>query len=247
MFGVVASRAVPLRVLLRDASRSLAFLSGEHGDGWGLASAGAEGWSVERSVDRAQSSDRFHRVADDSSSHLAIAHVRKRTVGERRLENTHPFRQGRFVLAHNGTTDGALLAARASAARAAQVIGDTDSERLFAFVLTRIDDAGDVAAGLRQAARELRETPGVGSVTFLLSDGETLFALRLGRALFTLARASGEATCRRTPAVLVASEPLTGEPWREVPEGDMVELSSRAEATSRAADRGSPWLEAAGG
>lgn len=224
MFGVVAERAVPVAVLLRDAPRSLAALSVEHPDGWGVARREDGDWTIDKSVNQALGCPSFERVARSTRARVVIAHIRKRTVGATALSNTHPFRRGRFVLAHNGTADSQWLARRSSRERLAEIEGDTDSERLFAFVMTRIDEAGDASEGVRVAAAALRGAPEVGAVNFLLSDGVDLHAFRQGRSLYLLRRGA-DAGCRRARAALVASEPLSAEPWSEVPQSALVQLS----------------------
>lgn len=226
---MIAADPVPVRLLVRDAPRSLAVLSAEHGDGWGIATHADGRWIVRKSTSRAAGCALFDEAAANARARLVIAHVRQKTVGETSLVNTHPFQRGRFVLAHNGTVGAAArLPSRVSAERMREVDGDTDSERLFAFLLTRVDDAGDVESGLRQAAAELVAISDVGAATFLFSDGEALFAFVLGRSLFVLDRvpeARGGAS-RRTPAVIVASEPPTPEPWRAIEPATLVRIDA---------------------
>lgn len=154
-----------------------------------------------------------------------IAHVRKKTVGETSLVNTHPFQRGEIVFAHNGTVTAVnALVARSSRAQLAQIAGDTDSERLFAFVMTFVESHG-IERGVAAAVRALHSLGEVGTASFLLSDGVRLYAHRLGRSLYTLAREG---------VALVASEQLTDEPWVEVPERTLIVLDA-ATAPSRLA------------
>lgn len=201
---MAATTAVSPRALLHDAPRSLRALSREHPDGWGIAVHTGE-WLVEHSTNCADACARFATVADRAAS-LVIAHVRKATVGPVSLANTHPFVRGRFAFAHNGTLDTSSLAIAPE--HAAAIAGDTDSERLFAYLLTCLD--GD---GLARGAAALA---GLGTASFLLSDGTHLFAHRLGRALYTL---------HRPGIALVASEPLTDESWLELRDGAFVEIA----------------------
>src|SRR5580704_9705367 len=120
MFGLLAARPVRVAELLRDAPRSLRQLSLEHADGWGLAIE-TNGWQVHRDTACAARCPGFDAVVEGVETRLAVAHVRKRTVGETSLANTHPFRRGRFVFAHNGTVNAATLAARSSPARLAEI------------------------------------------------------------------------------------------------------------------------------
>ena len=238
MVGLVAAQPVSPRVLLRDAPRSLSELSREHRDGWGVASWNGEGWHVEKSTLCAAVCVRYAQVADHAPANLLIAHVRQKTVGDTSLENTHPFRRSiagcDMVFAHNGTVrDVSALMKQVSESRAEEIVGDTDSERLFAFVATAIDDAPNIEEGVREAVARLHAlhaVSDVGSITFLLSCGERLYAHRLGRTLHLLQRGI-EVNTRRTAAVVLASERLTDEPWQEVAEGSLIKVERAADAT----------------
>jgi len=209
MLGLAAAEPVSAYDLLCEAPRSLRTLSREHADGWGVAHHDGDDWAVDRSTACAAASDEYVDFAR-RAARLLIAHVRKATVGCTTLANTHPFERDGLVFAHNGTVTVDL---EISKARRAQITGETDSERLFAFVLTHVDAAGDVERGVAAAVRVLHAMTNVGSANFLLSCGARLYGHRLGRSLYTLARPWG---------VAVASERLTDEPWEEVPERGLV-------------------------
>jgi predicted glutamine amidotransferase len=245
MIGVLSAAPVSLRALLADAPRSLAALSAEHRDGWGVAWRTDGDWTVRKGTACAAECDAFLRAANDARSALAIAHVRKKTVGPLALANTHPFRRGRWILAHNGTLeDVPSVSSLCSAARLAEIEGDTDSERLFALLMTSIDASGDVARGLDDAIAALRSLARAGTASFLLSDGERLWAHRSGRPLFLLDRTA--ATGRRTPSIAIASERLTDERWCEIEEGGLFVVgpaSKRSNArieVASASSRGRP-------
>ncbi len=213
MFGFLAARPIEPRRLLRDAPRSLKALARVHKDGWGVAIREAADWVIHRSVESAEICPRYDQLVDAIRSPLVIAHVRQRTRGEVKLANTHPFRRGQLVFGHNGTVQTLEpLVARTSAARRAEIEGETDSEQLFAFLATHVDDAADLESGITAAVRELHALGDLGSTSFLLSNGSQIFAHRLGRSLDVLVR-TGE-----TPAIVVASEPLTDEAWTQLPE-----------------------------
>ena len=229
MFALVAARPIAARELLRDAPRSLWALSREHKDGWGIALRTSDDWIVHRSTECAAVCSRYGEVVDAVCAQVLVAHVRQKTVGETSLANTHPFRRGSFVFAHNGTVqDVAGLVARTSRERLAEIEGDTDSERLFAFLMTHVDracvagsSALHIEAGVVAAVRELHSFDRIGSASFLLSCGDRTYAHRLGRSLFALTRHAANEE-RRTAAVVIASERLTGEAWHELPEHSLV-------------------------
>ena len=145
LIGIAANEATEFKIVLREAPRSLAALSREHRDGWGIAVFDAQSgkWSVEKGIACAGEDERFHRLAIGTRGDLLVSHVRQKTIGDTSLANTHPFERGGWVFAHNGTIrDVAWLRAQVSAERAAEIEGETDSELLFAWVLTRLDEAG---------------------------------------------------------------------------------------------------------
>jgi predicted glutamine amidotransferase len=128
------------------------------------------------------------------------------------------------------------------------VAGETDSEVLFAWLLTTLDAAGVTSEtaspttdrALFMAARTARERPGFGAFNFLLSDGSTTYAHRFGRTMFLLdrrpndairaRRTSRDGTTYETPwsdrrtAVFIASEHVTDEPWAQIDEGMLLRI-----------------------
>jgi len=252
LLGIVASEPTDFRIVLSNAPRSMAALSTVHRDGWGIAVFDASGdndWRLDRGVAPAREDARFHELALGSRGELLVAHIRQKTVGPTSIDNTHPFRRGRWVFAHNGTISKlGWLAVQVSAARRAELVGQTDSELFFAYLLTRLDEAGlsdgpiELAtdAVIRRAVADARAVPNVGAFNFLLSDGQALYAHRFGRTLCLLergpddevrsSRKSVEGIVVQTPwsqrrrAIFVASEAMTDEPWQTIEDGTLLRL-----------------------
>lgn len=247
LLGIVASEPTEFRVVLHDTASSLCTLSREHPDGWGIAVRDADGWSVEKGTLSAHTDERFKSRALGSRGFVLVSHVRKKTVGDTALTNTHPFHDGPWVFAHNGTIeDRSWLRSSSSPERLARVRGDTDSELLFAALLTRFDAAGVTGGGehadpvVATFAKEARSRPGLGSANFLLSDGAVTYAHRFGRSLFVLERRPHERPevrreskdgtvvempwSRRRHAVFLASERMTQEPWHEIDDGTLIRV-----------------------
>jgi predicted glutamine amidotransferase len=250
LLGIAASEPTDFKIVLREAPRSLATLSREHRDGWGLAvfDEGA-GWRLEKGVVCAGEDERFHRLAVGSRGDVLISHIRRKTVGETSLVNTHPFERGRWVFAHNGTVEEVTwLRTQTSRERLAEVRGETDSELLFAWLLTQLDQAGVTHAAaspatdrvIAGAARVARQRPRFGAFNFVLSDGSALYAHRFGRTMHLLERGphdevrarrmSRDGTVIETPwsqrrtGVFVASEKMTDEPWQVIEEGMLLRI-----------------------
>jgi glutamine amidotransferase len=267
LLGIVASELTEFGLVLTEAPRCLATLSREHPDGWGLAihkaadaaapaedstrSLGENPWQTHKGTAPAGEDARFRELAARSRGHLLIAHIRQKTVGPTRLENTHPFVNDGWVFAHNGTIQQQdELRSRCSGRRLREITGDTDSELFFAYVLTRLDEKGlvhlaseesrDVATNLiHELTTELRALR-IGAFNFVLSDGQTTFAHRFGRSLFVLERGPSDPVRELRPvdegatimtkwtarrhAVFIASERITDEPWREIDDGTLLRI-----------------------
>lgn len=263
LVGIISDSPTDFAFSLVRAPKSLAKLSEEHPHGWGVAVYEREqGWLVHKQPVRAGSDGRFLSASESMKGELMIAHVRKMTVGEMEARNTHPFQRGRWVFAHNGhISEVACLDSLISPGRAAEVQGDTDSERLFAYLLTLLDESGGADAlgqqpqralferRLAAALRGLRERPGFGSFNFLLSDGQVVYAHRAGRTLFMLRRGAADVPrssgtrgvqratwVTRREAFLLASEQLTPEPWVEIDEGSLLVFEKGPALTVRGLD-----------
>jgi predicted glutamine amidotransferase len=130
-------------------------------------------------------------------------------------ENTHPFCLGSYSFSHNGTL---LDYPRLMDRGVRQPKGDTDSEHLFNFLMRDFDD-GDPVSSLRAGIAAVADCTPFDGLNFIFSDGEWLFAYRLGRfELHWLARPG---------RLLVASEKLTAEAWHTVQQDVLLVLDPR--------------------
>jgi glutamine amidotransferase len=160
------------------------------------------------------------------------------------------------VFAHNGELSG-IERRRDFLPGRFRPVGDTDSELVFCSLLDRLDDLCSAAGGclpplperlniVGAFAEELRE---FGPANFLYADADALFAHAHRRiqadgqegppGLHLLER-SGEVppadpaasgvtlTSVRQEAVLLASVPLTDEPWQPLSEGEVVVIMNGA-------------------
>ena len=229
----------------------------DHTDGWGIAVYRDGTPALERKTTAACSDQRFSRAAESSYSTAIVAHIRKATVGNVTVDNTHPFVWDQWTFAHNGTITAfdavspGLVAETAADLQASRT-GDTDSEQYFLWLLSRIREvqpAGwlerpEVAeaalehlfvsiAELDQRCRDIspNELP---KLNFVLTDGRLMIACRWNHTLYFVERA-GVRECEicgiphihhnetaNHRAVAVASEPVTDEHWRPVPNFSLI-------------------------
>jgi predicted glutamine amidotransferase len=206
VLGCVAAEPVSIRYELLEAENPMIRQAEEHDSGWGMAvydrADGAEPHSVR--FPEAAYADGDFKGATSMRGRIFNVHVRRATMGGLRLENTHPFCLGNYSFGHNGTV---LYFPRLLEPGVRSPDGDTDSEHLFN-LLMRDYDPGDPVGSLRRTMRAaVRRSPFSG-LNFLFSDGERLFAYRLG--VFELH------WLPRPGQLLVASERITAEPWHSV-------------------------------
>lgn len=201
-------------------------------------------------------------------SSLVISHIRRATMGETLLGNTQPSVRelgGRMhVFAHNGHMEGIrdLPSLRPGFHRP---IGNTDSEYAFCALLARLESLwlsdstptdNDRLAVVESFATELRP---LGPSNFLYSDGDLLVAHGHRRTqvsgaieppgLWRLQRtcpATGEGfnaeglnvSPEGQQVMLLASVPLTDEPWQPLGEGEVLAIRNaralKAQATRSA-------------
>jgi predicted glutamine amidotransferase len=206
VFGCVSAEPVSIRHELLDAENPMIRQSEEHDSGWGMAvyerADGAEP-RVARFPAAAHSDGEFVK-ATDIRGRLFNAHVRRATMGGLTLENTHPFCLGSNAFCHNGTV---LDYPRLLGPAVRSPKGDTDSEHLFNLLMCEYDPA-DPVGGLRRMVLAAVDRSAFSGLNFLFSDGERLFAYRLG--IFDLHWLA------RPGQLLVASEKVTGERWHTV-------------------------------
>ena len=191
---------------LIEAENALSRQSTGHPDGWGI------GWFVEeeayiiKSASAAHASERFRRASSRLTSATFVVHVRRATVGAVDHLNAHPFRFGRWLFAHNGTIFGfgeglrAWMLERVDKSLQPLILGDTDSEHLFYYLLSaltaagidrtgrQVSDASKVGGVVREALLSLSEQAVVRNISrpitnILLTDGRVFVAHRAGMPL----------------------------------------------------------------
>ena len=163
--------------------------TGDHGDGWGLATYDPDGAGValfREDAPAAFSPIAAHVTALDLKAHCAIAHIRKATQGVVALENCHPFHRRwggqEWVFAHNGDLrwDGAFdsFGGPVQAPRYLPE-GNTDSEAAFCWLLDHLDHAGldpaDEAALFEELIRCSDLLAERGTFNCLIANGLWLF------------------------------------------------------------------------
>lgn len=259
LFGLHAGRSdVSATFWLLDAPDNLSAQSKRNPDGTGLGVFTPGGEPVVRKQPIAAWEDtEFACEAKELRGTTFVAHVRYASTGNLSVRNTHPFLQDGRIFAHNGVVGGLdVLDARLAELRAEDlVVGQTDSERVFALITASIRAAGDdVEAGLLDAMKWLAANVPIYAVNLLLCTATDMWALRYPEPneLYLLDRRTPEdspefdlKTSRiharsepldAYPSIVFASEPMNQDPaWRLLEPGTLVHVDADLTVTERTA------------
>lgn len=243
------SASVPVDVKLSLARLAAHGAPRRNPDGWGVAFMDGNDAQIWRDPHAAATSPHMACLGEHPiTSPLVVAHIRRATLGAVRLANTQPFMRelwGRVhVFAHNGMLhdlESVPVAARY------QSLGETDSEAAFCHLLACLAGAGgEVEAIRREFTSTAKRFRALGPANLLYASGGRLLVHADRRT-----QASGEIgppglwllerTCLMAPAamtsgagvevggaaakvILMASVPLTGEMWRPLDQGTILEV-----------------------
>ena len=146
-----------------------------HPHGWGLACVSRNGALVEKESIKASCSNYLReRLSQPINAKILLAHIRYATIGNVEYKNCHPFTGKdstgrRWTLIHNGTIfDFAPLNPYVKKQK-----GDTDSERIFLYLLDKLNEAQTKAGKYLYAHTNCK-----GTLHYLQKNGVTLIATR---------------------------------------------------------------------
>ena len=242
----------PTRVecsLVREQNALMAQSAGDleglvHGHGWGVADYANGMPMVEKQIWAAYHGEHFARKAARVYAHTVVAHVRRATVGEPSMENTHPFQHGRWIFVHNGTVPDFMkvrdrMILEIDPVMRNDIKGTTDSEHIFYYLLSlhskhpeqsmrkTMAHAIEKIVGWSEEVNSERKV----SLNLVLTDGKFFVGSRFGRTLWQLEREQvfecpicGKSHVHHDlkqnyRAVEIASEPLSDDDWREIKDG----------------------------
>jgi predicted glutamine amidotransferase len=187
MLGYCArDRASLAEVIGERGVRDFTKLSEFHADGWGMAWYDGRKGRMEKSPERASSAVGYGELAHRRLGDLGLVHLRRATPGlPVEAGNTHPFRHGGIMMAHNGAIHpqerlGDLL----TGTWKHRLIGTTDSEHYFLNVMSRLEGRpagslghGDLIAALDDAVAAIDRAFTANSLNAIFLTPEALYAL----------------------------------------------------------------------
>ena len=183
LFGLHAGTDVCTATFwLLNAPDSLSEQSRKNPDGTGLGVFDRHGRpQLHKEPIAAWQDSQFATEAHQLTGTTFVAHVRYATTGSLEVRNTHPFLQDGRIFAHNGVVEGLddIDERLRELGTDDLVLGETDSERVFALITGSIRARrGDETAGLVDAVRWLAANIPIYAVNILLSTATDMWALR---------------------------------------------------------------------
>lgn len=208
-----------------------------HTDGWGFA-AYRDGQLMfyEKNPKSAADDPKFSKaIAEISEKNpsFVIGHLRKASVGSLKTENTHPFVVDNWAFCHNGSigVKGDMAGLPLDENWSEKRKGETDSETFFLYLLEILGGSTDpirVQEKLREVIHFVRNTRDYTAINCILTNGNTLFAVRevnennvfvktedLCNCYYTLF--IGKSNDQKSTIVCSQKLELAGIPWSEIP------------------------------
>lgn len=260
LFGLHAdARVATATFWLLEAPDNLVKQSRRNPDGTGLGVFEADGRPVlYKEPVAAWQDSQFATEAHELTGTIFIGHVRYASIGRLDVRNTHPFLQDGRIFAHNGVVTGLEEINRRLQDLGVDdlVLGQTDSERVFALITAAIRArGGDVGAGIVDAVGWLADNVGVYALNLLLATATDMWALRYPETheLYILDRrkvlAPDQLFDLRTnriharsyhlmtrPKVIFASEPMDTDPrWRPLQAGELIHVDAELQIITKMA------------
>lgn len=211
-----------------------------HRDGWGIIcyQDGLPKYLGRSSADAAM--EKYYATACDLLSRVKqpgviMGHLRKTSFGDRSIENTQPFLDGKWSFAHNGTI---------WSPKYRRSNGRSDSLVFFQRLLKAIQVGSRdvpledmIVDTVRKARREIVSNPdrmgrAYSSLTFIMSDGTSLYALRD----FASQHDADYYTLhyiRATRATIVCQECIIEGEWKAIPRGSLATVDAQGHVDVR--------------
>jgi len=186
-----------------------------HRDGWGLTTYRGESWrylgrEAISATDPASGYPAAVQTAEmERLGGIFIVHLRKKSIGAAKVENTHPFADRSWCLAHNGTIE-----------RYARE-GMTDSETLLHDIVAEMTLGKPPALALAQVIERTRRARIYTSLTVLFSDGQNLWAVRQVRTP-EIGPYYGIYYATADDHLIVSQEKTWDLPWKELGNGELL-------------------------
>jgi len=249
LFGLIANKEVNVEFSFLKADLSFKKLSKRNPHGWGIGYYENDNAMIRKQPIPLYKSKIMQEIVRSIKSEIFVSHVRYKSQGKIKVEDTHPFKYDNWIFAHNGNIDIRAKLLECLNSKFKNIIkGETDSEVYFYWLMQNIEEKNDIFEGIEESISFIQSNKrdGTSSLNFILINKEKLIALRKAfyriddYSLYYLYRKpdkleSIEFESKETrqliksknlnneESVLVCSEPLTEEEnWKEFSNNQLI-------------------------
>jgi predicted glutamine amidotransferase len=180
LLGYCSQGKVPVASLIgEDGLREFTALSAFHADGWGMGWYDGGEPRLDKSMRSAVQEPGYADLARRALGDIGLVHLRWATPGiPLASHNSHPFRYGKYSFAHNGAIHPqSKLPEMLPAEWEQRVTGETDSERYFLHIMSRLEVRGDVIASIGDTIESISGRYAVNSLNAILLSPEKMYAI----------------------------------------------------------------------
>ena len=209
LFGMISCNPQKIEGWIYEAENSIIKQSRINPDGWGIGYTYHDRMLIEKDINPAYKDKKFKSFFKELQLNIVILNIRKASVGSISLENTQPFKEGKWVFTHNGTITAHTKIEPLIDMN--NVKGETDSEKYFYLLLKYIKEKDDVVQGVDETVDKIFELGDYTSLNFLATNGEKMYALceHKNNGRYYVLR-----YLNKSDFVIIASEPLTKDDWK---------------------------------
>lgn len=189
LFGLIANKSVDIKFSMLEAYNSFKTQSKKNPDGWGIGYFEKNRPVVKKSGQEAFYSEEFNELSKEIRSDIVIAHVRYSTNDDspNSSKNSHPFLYNSWIFAHNGTINKKRIIQLLREPYNENFTSDKiDSEIYFRFIMQNIDSSNNIKEAIKKTIYEINKD--ATGANFLMTDGNILYACRVGKPLHYLIR-----------------------------------------------------------
>lgn len=180
LMGYVSDEKTTFENVVGSSLKDFIALSSRHCDGWGIASINHADHvaTLDRAPETASSSENFKMALAKSFADGSLLHLRWATKGLAvTQENTHPFVYKDFSFIHNGAINPpSAMDSFIGARYRPYILGDTDSENYFYYLLSSIDEHG-LLEGVKIAVNRIRQDIDYSSINAMLMNEDFLVVI----------------------------------------------------------------------
>jgi predicted glutamine amidotransferase len=229
MLAIMSTKKIPSSFLqdfklLTEKGKILPNARPGHKDGWGIVCYQDRtptylGRQPSNAIEDPKYNEACQHLDESHVAGVLLAHLRKVSPEYKdvSLENTAPFVQNEWCFAHNGTINKFNPPING-------LKGATDSERFFRLLLKEMENHSSIEETIEETVRGVRSSFHYTSMTFLLSNGISIYAYRdysdpRNCEYYNLMYAQDK------NMVILSQEPIWFRDWVQIPQRNLITVN----------------------